>query len=201
MFDHLCADRYWQERPDDLLMVVQNGEVCLNFHSVMRKDGFRQRFFGRFNHPEASVCKTWYQLPEYILRKYLKPACVRDLYEVALPHEAHEVRETGNIAPESSSTSCLRDCMSMIVPSDDVEVHEELLKWLPPKNLKSGLRPVFFLNAISTKYQYRISKMKHTNTDSLMDEICAPNNLGQKHEDIIIRPVTASGMRCNFCLF
>lgn len=189
--------RYWSDRPDDLLILVQNEQVCLNVHSVMRKDGFRQRFFGRFNHHDTTVAQTWFQMPEYILRKYLKPACVRDLYELAVPHEAIAVNETGSSSPDSALKSCLRDCIRAVVPLDDVEVHAELLKWLPPKNLKEGLLPVFGLSAISKRYNYRISKISK---QKMEEDIWVANKTGAKHEDIIIRPVTDSGHRVSILL-
>jgi hypothetical protein len=56
--------QYWDDQPNDLLVMLQSNSVVGNLHSVKRIDGLRQRFFGLFNHTKERVSQTWIQLPE-----------------------------------------------------------------------------------------------------------------------------------------
>jgi hypothetical protein len=180
--------KYWDERPDDLLCLLQSNSVVGNLHSVKRIDGLRQRFFGLFNHAIVDISKTWMQLPEWWLRKFLKPKCLSDLYEVADSHTSISVWETGSAAPGSTSNSCLKDCFIQLVPPSEAAVLEELDSWVPPQNLRTGLAKVFKLSILSYNFNYYIKKLTQEDRERVFS--AEPTLVDQ---NIIIRPETNTG--------
>ena len=149
---------YWSDAPEDLLCLAQNKTVCINLHSVKRVDGFRQRFFGLFNHEKEHMRKTWIQLPEFWLRKFLKPQCVEDLYTVSASHVVVRVYQTGGLVTAPEYNGCLRDCVLPLIPQTEVKVRDAIMQWLPPPSVKLGLQPLWAYNQLSSEYSYRYSR-------------------------------------------
>jgi hypothetical protein len=180
----------WENRPDDLIEPYREGTdtICLNFHSVMRKDGFRQRFYGLFNHSVEHVRKTWYQVPEHFLRSCLKPACVKDLYLKAPCSTVIVVHKTGSVDPNACTNTCLRDCLQQIIPVEEVRVRALVARWSAPTSLKTGLAPIFGLTSLSDDLNYRTSRLRPDERDAVFDiKKDGPD------ETIIIRPSTKEG--------
>jgi hypothetical protein len=149
--------RYWKDRPSDLVSEVQG---CVkNIFQLMYVPGGRWRFFGRFNHDLDSVVRTWYQMDEAWMTRYLKPQCVKDMFETAVPFKKVNVHKTGKFRPSSAKLKCVQDVVLAFVPPDDLAVIEEVSGWDDEVDFRDKVGRLYVLSAVSQLYSYNATKV------------------------------------------
>ena len=176
---------YWVDRPTDLVKAVQ-GNVK-NIYELMYVPGGRWRFFGRFNHDLPHVTTTWFQLPERWMEKFLKPACVSDMFSKATPFKRVAVHKTGNL-DNRTVKDCVKLCVLAIVPEDDIPVVNAVRAWPDEVRFESTVGTLSRLNSISRLYQYNARKVPR---DVLLSNFSCV--LWDSDVDIIMRPTDVKG--------
>jgi hypothetical protein len=122
------------------------------------------------------------------LKKYLKPATLRDLVEKAKPFATLHVAKTGNKNVNSGKLACVKEVVLALIPPDDDEVRCAVQAWEDEVDFGPCMGTIHSLTRVSERYAYNATKVKHTNLPTFLDE-----QPWQADKDIIIRPLDAKG--------
>jgi hypothetical protein len=155
---------------------------------VMYVPGGRWRFFGRFNHPQATVVQTWWQLDEFWMSKYLKPSCYEDICLKATPFTRVKVHKTGNKV-SSVKLKCVKEVVLKIIPADDAPVRGLIAAWDDEVDFRSHVGTLSALNTVSSRYKYNAMKASETTLLSLFET----TYVWKRDVDYIIRPTDING--------
>jgi hypothetical protein len=100
------AFRFWVDRPKNLVVLAFG--CCTNIFELMYVAGGRWRFMARFNHAVSAYTKTWFQVDETWLQKYMKPQVIHDMYFKVLPLKRVPVSKTGKASSRDKLLKCVK---------------------------------------------------------------------------------------------
>ena len=110
-------------------------------------------------------------------------------YEETDSGKVVRVHETGKVTATSKVSTCMQDCLLHCIPSEETAVRAEVSSWDPPTCLPDGLKHVFNLTKLSSRYNYSIRKYKRAQLNNILN-----HDAFVKDEDVIIRPVCSGGI-------
>jgi hypothetical protein len=178
--------RFWANKPADLISIVQ-GKVK-NLYRLLYIPGSRWRFFGRFNSKYQHWTKSWIQLDEKWMSKYLKPECLKDMHLHAAPYVEVDVELTGKKGT-GALLKCVKQAVLQVIPDDDLPVLEAIALWPDELYFTTTPNRLQLLSRLSTKYQYNAIRLTPEELVTLFDD-----TPWTKDMDILIRPSDKQGM-------
>ena len=177
--------RWWTDRPEDLVNVVQG---CVkNMYELMYIPGGRWRFVGRFNHRLTHISSMWYQLDEFWMEKYLKPQCLHDMCYTVTPFTKVKVHKTGH-RDGSAVKECVKQVILPLIPPDDDRVLAAVLAWPDEVDFTSKVGQLSQLSAISRLYDYNARRVKYDVLSTMF-----ANEVWDRDVNIVLRPTDEIG--------
>ena len=110
------------------------------------------------------------------------------MYEETDSGKFVRVHETGNLTGTSKVSTCMQECLLHCIPLEETAVRAEIMSWSSPTCLSDGVKNVFNLTKLSSRFKYSVRKIRR---EQFMT--CLDHDYFVKDQDIIIRPVCSEG--------